>query len=145
MMYSTAMNFHSNGATIEPCESDFVAVVAGRVGISESPLQIVIGETKTEGQIDSSDVRKLGKLADAVPGELAETYILLSKTGTFTGAEIAEAKKLNQTHRLRVVLWSREELEPFYPYARAEEKLGSRSYAGSLTDLANITQRLYFS
>jgi hypothetical protein len=79
MMYSTALGFRPAGAEVEPCESDFVAVVAGVLGISESPVQIVFGEAKTEGPIDAQDVRKLGKLADAVPRELAQTYILFSK------------------------------------------------------------------
>ena len=91
MMYSTAMNFLPAGASIEPCESDFVAVVAGAMGISESPVQIVLAEAKTEKPIDGQDVRKLGKLADAVPRKLAQTYILFSKTGTFPADEHARA------------------------------------------------------
>ena len=37
LMYSTAMNFRPDGADIEPCESDFVAVVAGRIFVVEQP------------------------------------------------------------------------------------------------------------
>jgi hypothetical protein len=37
-MYSTAMNFRPAGAAMDPCESDFVGVVAGAQGISESPV-----------------------------------------------------------------------------------------------------------
>ncbi len=33
VMYSTAMKFHPAGADIEPCEADFVAVIAGAVGL----------------------------------------------------------------------------------------------------------------
>ena len=119
-MYSTAINFRPDGAEIEVCESDFVAVVAGKQGIDESPVQIVFGETKTDGPIDVQDIRKLGKLADAIPQDIAQTYILLSKTGTFSPEEVALAKALNPKYRKRVILWSRDELEPYFLYERSK-------------------------
>jgi hypothetical protein len=145
MMCSTAIGFRPAGASIEPCESDFVGVVAGALGISESPVQIVFGEAKSDGQFDAQDVRKLGLLADAVPRTLAQTYILFSKTGTFSPQEIALAKTLNTERSRRVILWSRDELEPFHPYDRSRAKLGDQVHAVSLTDMTNVTQRLYFS
>jgi hypothetical protein len=141
LMYSTAINFRPAGAAIEPCESDFVAVIEGTTG--RSPVQIVFGEAKTEGPIDAQDMRKLGKLADAVPSDLAQTYLLFSKTGAFSTDEIALAKALNTEHRRRVILWSREELEPYFTYERSQNKLGQDWHAASLTDMANITHRLY--
>jgi hypothetical protein len=108
-------------------------------------VQIVFGEAKTEGPFDAQDVRKLGALADAVSRDLAQAYILFSKTGTFSPEEIAMAKSLNTEYTRRVILWSREELEPFYPYERAQARLGDRWNAGTLSDMAEITQRLYFS
>jgi hypothetical protein len=145
LMYSTAMSFRPNGADIEPCESDFVAVVAGRRGNSETPVQIVFGEAKTEGLIDAQDIRKLGKLAAAVPRELAQAYILLSKTGTFSADEIALARTLNVNGSRRVILWSRDELEPYHLYERSRNKLGDKWHAVSLTDMARITHQLYFA
>jgi hypothetical protein len=145
LMYSTAISFRSAGAAIESCESDLVAVVGGALGISESPVQIVFGEAKTEGPIELEDVRKLGMLADVVPPELAQAFILFSKTGAFSPDEIALARTLNTAHRQRVILWSRDELEPFYTYERSRDKLGEAWHAVSLTDMADITRRLYFS
>lgn len=145
LMYSTAMSFRPDGATIEPCESDFVVVAAGERGMSETPVQIVFGEAKTEGPIDAEDIRKLGKLADAIPREIAQAYVLLSKTGKFSPDEIALARSLNTKHRRRVILWSRDELEPYYPYERSREKLGDNWHAISLSDVARITHQLYFS
>jgi hypothetical protein len=145
LMYSTAMNFRPDGADIEPCESDFVAVVEGRLGISEAPVQVLFGEAKTEGLIDAQDIRKLGKLADAVPPELAQAYILLSKIGTFGPDEIALARTLNRDHFRRVILWSRDELEPYFVYERSQNKLDDNWHAVSLTDMARITHQLYFS
>jgi hypothetical protein len=144
VMYSSAMNFRSAGADIEPCESDFVAVVSGASGRSESPAQILIGEAKTGKPIDEQDVRKLGKLAKAIPKHLAQCFILLSKTETFSPDEIALAKTLNTEYERRVILWSRDELEPYYLYERAQDRLGERRYATTLTDMANITHQLWF-
>ena len=143
MMYSTAMNFRPAGAAIEPCELDFVGVVGGLGGM-ESPVQIVFGEAKTKGSIDANDMRKLGKLANAVPRDLAQAYILLSKTGTFLPDEIAPAKTLNGEYQRRVILWSREELEPYFVYERAKDRLGGAWHAVTLSDMAAITHRLYF-
>jgi hypothetical protein len=130
---------------IEPCESDFVAVIAGALGISEAPVQIVFGEAKTEGPIDAQDIRKLGKLVSAVPRELAQGFVLFSNTGAFTREEVALGKTLNTKHRRRVILWSCDELEPFYLYERSREKLGEKWHASSLTDMVEITNRLYFT
>jgi hypothetical protein len=55
------------------------------------------------------------------------------------------AKTLNTKYTRRVILWSRDELEPSYPYERSRANLGDRWRAGSLTDITNMTQRLYFS
>ncbi|WP_354033756.1 hypothetical protein [Bradyrhizobium sp. S3.2.6] len=144
LMYSTGINFRPKGAEIEVCEADFVVVVAGNLGIEEAPVQVVFGEAKTEGAIDQQDIRKLCKLADAVPREIASAYILLSKTGTFSPDEIALAKTLNTDYRRRVILWSRDELEPYHVYERSKEKLGDNWHAVSLSDMARITRHLYF-
>jgi hypothetical protein len=145
IMYSTAVHFSSAGADIEPCESDFVAVASGELGISEAPVQVLFGEAKTTGPVDENDVRKLGKLADAIPAHLAQSFVLLSKTGTFSADEVRLAKTLNSKHRRRVILWSRDELEPDDPYERAAERLGDRRYAATLTEMVNITDQLWFS
>jgi hypothetical protein len=71
-------------------------------------------------------------------------FILFSKTGTFSPEEIALANTLNTEHRRRVILWSRDELEPYYPYERSKDKLGDRWQTSTLTDLANSTHALFF-
>jgi len=144
IMYSPAMNFRSAGADIEPCESDFVAVVSGARGISETPVQILIGEAKTGKPIDEQDVRKLGKLAKAIPKKFGQCFILFSKTDAFTPNEVALARTLNSQDERRVILWSQEELEPYFPYERAEDRLGQACYASTLTEMANVTHQLWF-
>jgi hypothetical protein len=145
IMYSTAVNFRSAGADIEPCEADFVALIAGALGISESPVQLLFGEAKTAKPIDEEDICKLGKLANSIPRDLAQAFILFSKTETFSPEEIHLAKSLNSDHQRRVILWSRDELEPYFPYERSADKLGQSQYATTLTDMADVTHRLWFT
>jgi hypothetical protein len=145
MMYSPAMDLRSIGADIEPCESDFVVVVSGALGVSESPVQILIGEAKTGKPIDAQDVRKLGKVAAAIPKHLGQCFILFSKTEAFTPDEIALARTLNSEYERRVILWSQDELEPYFLYERAADRLGQLRYASTLTDMANVTHQLWFT
>jgi hypothetical protein len=115
------------------------------LGISESPVQILFGEAKTGRRIDEEDIRKLGKLARAIPKDLAQSFILFSKTETFSADEIRLAQTLNDQYERRVILWSRDELEPYFLYERAADRLGEQRYASTLTDMANITHRLWFT
>jgi hypothetical protein len=143
LMYSTALEFKSTTSIIEKCEADFVAVVAGAAGIREKPVQILFGEAKTGTPFDADDVRKLGKLSDAVPPNLADTFIMFAKTDLFTENEIRLARTLNTEYHHRVILWSVDELEPYHVYERSEERLGQDGYATTLTDMARVTHRLW--
>lgn len=145
IMYSTGTKFSPAGANIEPCEADFVAVISGAPGISESPVQILFGESKTSTPIDEQDIRKLGKLATAIPKDLAQSFILFSKTETFSAEELRLAKTLNNKYERRVILWSRDELEPYFLYERAADRLKEDRSASTLTDMANVTHRLWFT
>jgi hypothetical protein len=115
------------------------------LGISESPVQLLFGEAKTAGPIDENDVRKLGKLASAIPKHLAQSFILFSKMDTFSADEVRLAKALNTQYERRVILWSRDELEPYFLYERSADKLGQDRYAPALTDMANNTHRIWFT
>ncbi len=112
--------------------------------ISEALVQILFGETKTHAAFEAVDVVKLGTLADAVPCDLADAFVMFAKTGAFTEDEIRLAQTLNDHRRRRVILWSREELEPCDVYERSEARLGERQYATTLTDTASITDLLWF-
>ena len=139
LMYSTALKFRSETVDIEECEADFLAVFASERHLDESPLQIIVGEAKTRKKIDADDARKLAKLAKAIPPEIAKTFIMFSKTDVFCGEEVDIAKSLRQ----RVILWSRDELEPYSVYERSKDRI-ARPYAISLNDMADITYKLYF-
>jgi hypothetical protein len=145
LMCSTALTFEPKGANIEKCEADFVAIMSGVDGIREHPTQIVLGEAKTHKSFDEQDVVKLGKLADAIPSSVAETFVMFAKTDAFTEEEIRLAQKLNSQYHFRVILWSKNELEPYHAYERSEDKLGNNKYPQTLTDLARATHQLYFA
>jgi hypothetical protein len=106
---------------------------------------LLFGEAKTSGPVDENDVRKLGKLAAGIPAHLAQSFILLAKTDTLSTGEVRLARTLNSEHNRRVILWSRDELEPYFLYERATERLGDRRYAATLSEMANITDHLWFS
>lgn len=143
LMYATALEFRPGRTAVEPCEADFLAVVAGS-GREEHAVQLLFGEAKTHSAFDANDVRKLGQLADAIPRELGEGFIMFAKTDHFTDDEIALARRLNGPYRRRVILWSQDELEPFHVYERSEAKLGQRQYATTLSDMASVTDQLWF-
>ncbi|MEY2606756.1 MAG: hypothetical protein QOH31_4578 [Verrucomicrobiota bacterium] len=143
-MYSTALEFEPQSAAIEKCETDFVVVAVDPVETHQASIQILIGEAKTSNYpIGSDDVRKLGKLADAVPPEMAQVFIMFVKTDIFTADEVTLAKSLNSQPRHRVILWSQDELlEPCSPYERSEDRLG-KSYASRLSDMVQNTDKLW--
>jgi hypothetical protein len=144
LMYSTALSFSPATATVEACEVDFLAVTARAGARNAGRVQILFGEAKTHSEFDAEDVRKLGRLADAIPSDLADAFIMFAKTDTFTEAEARLAQTLNQQYRKRVILWSREELEPYHVYERSKDRLGRLQYASTLTDMAVATERLWF-
>ena len=144
LMCSTALNFGDTTSAIEACEADFVAVTVRAGARDEGRVQILLGEAKTHSVFDAEDVRKLGLLADAIPTDLADALIMFAKTDVFTEDELRLARTLNQQNRKRVILWSRDELEPYHVYERSRARLGQLQYAGSLTDMAVATERLWF-
>jgi len=143
-MYSTAVEFTSTALIIEKCEAGFVAIVAGATAFHETPVQVLLGEAKTGMEFDINDVRKLGKLADAVPSDLADTYIMFAKTEAFTVDEVQLAQTLNSQYRKRVILLSVDELEPYDVYERSEKRLGHAAIATNLSDMAQATHLLWF-
>jgi hypothetical protein len=144
LIYSTGLNFSPQTAAMEICEADFLAVTSVASVRNKGRVQILFGEAKTRGDFDAEDVRKLGRLADAIPGDLADAFVMFAKTDAFTEDELRRAQALNQPNRKRVILWSRDELEPNHVYERSSDRLGQLQYAGTLSDMAAVTERLWF-
>jgi hypothetical protein len=122
-----------------------VAIVAGAPVSGEAPVQILFGEAKTGMEFNTDDVRKLSKLVNAVPSDLADTFIMFAKTEAFTFNELQLAQTLNSQYGKRVILLSVDELEPYHVYERSEKRLGHDAIATNLTDMAQATHRLWFS
>jgi ribosomal protein S27E len=140
-IYSTAMKLSPVTANIEACETDFVII--GKHGW-EGRVSLAIGECKTKDKITEQDVAHLKKVADAFPSKRIAPYIIFSKTAPFTAEEIQRCRAAQDPYRLRVILLSDRELEPYFVYERAEKEFEIRSAAISLEDLANVTQHIYF-
>ena len=70
---------------------------------------------------------------------------MFAKTEAFTDNEVQWAQTLNSQYRKRVILLSVDELEPYYVYERSEKRLGHDAIATCLTDMAQMTHRLWFS
>jgi len=105
---------------------------------------LAIGECKSNDEITEQDVANLKRVADAFPSERIATYVIFSKTAPFTPAEIQRCRAAQDPHRLRVILLSDRELEPYFVYERTEKEFEIHSAAISFEDLARATQHIYF-
>jgi len=125
-----------------PCEVDMVMIVPR---VYPDKAEVILGECKDQGGIiDATDIANLRRIADALPRNRFETYILLVKLGPFTPEEIALAQALNGPYQRRVIMLTARELEPYHLYERTEQELGIQSHGGSLAELAAVTSRIYF-
>src|ERR1039458_3680127 len=70
--------------------------------------------------IDAKDIDNLKRVADALPRKRFETFIALVKLCPFTADEIALARTLNDPYRLRAILLTAQELEPYHFYERTK-------------------------
>jgi hypothetical protein len=125
------------------CEVDFVMVIPDYG--HDAKADVLLGECKDEGgAIDAVDVDHLRQVADALPADRFETYIVFAKLAPFIAEEIALARALNGPYQRRVILLTARELDPYHIYERAEQELGREAYVSSAEDLANVTAQLYF-
>lgn len=141
MLFTTGMELSSNAHQIN-CETDLVVLHPegdGRSGV-------VIGECKTRGNIEESDVVNLARVADALPKNRFDVFLLFAKFVPFSAEEIAVCKKAQDRGEPRVILLSDRELEPYRLYELAEKEYVMRhSYASSLKDMACATVEIYFN
>jgi len=140
MIYTTSMKITPNKGPIDECETDLVVLTQSHGG----HVQLVIGECKSNQQISDDDVKKLKKVADIFPSERIETFILFSKTSSFTKEEIELCKTAQTPYRSRVILLSDRELEPYHAYERAEKEFAIDRSAVCLEDLVKNTHKIYF-
>lgn len=134
------------------CEVDFVWLIPESY---PDKTVVIIGECKDRGAkgekgkdtgtIDAEDIDHLKRVADALPRNRFETYIVLAKLCPFTAAEIALAKTLNDEYRRRAILLTARELEPYHIFERTKFEFPNiDQYANSPEDLAAATVEMYF-
>jgi len=142
MLYTTSLELAPGTAPIEPCETDFVVIATGYSHEMPHRPQVVIGECKAAGgTITVEDAEHLAKVADALPHRRLSVFVLFAKTGTFAPEEVVACARAQQKWHSRVILLSKEELEPYHIYERHPQQPPLRST--SLEDLANSTTYLY--
>lgn len=125
------------------CEVDFV-VICDRTYPEKAG--VIIGECKDEGdRIDQTDIENLRLVAEAIPHNRFNSYILLARLSPFSEDEIAMASALNDEHRERVILLSARELEPYHLYDRVNQKSKLHLHGGSPEALARATAKIYFT
>ncbi|MFG1300710.1 hypothetical protein V5F49_13025 [Xanthobacter sp. V3C-3] len=140
-IYATGMTLRPAGAAIRPCETDFV-VVARRSRTRR--IQIVIGETKTRHPITADDVRNLTAVAEAFSTDTFDLYIAFSRLTPFEDEEVDLIRTVNNGHRLRAIMLTARELEPYFLYERTAQEFDIEQIAVSFDDMARVTDRVFF-
>jgi hypothetical protein len=151
--YSPSLDLESEILGDPPkCEIDFVWLMPRAY---PDRVVVILGECKDRGgkkdgametgTIDKKDIDHLRRVADALPRNRFDTFIVLAKLCPFTADEIALARTLNDEYRRRVILLTARELEPFHIYDRTKlEFKGIKGYGSNAQDLANNTALMYF-
>jgi len=107
----------------------------------------MIGDCKDSGKdsVNSEDIVRLKRGADALPRKRIDTFIVSGKLSPFTRGEIELARTLNEQYRRRVILFTAGELEPYHLYERTKLKFKDiNEYASRPEDLAGGTAQIYF-
>jgi hypothetical protein len=140
ILWLPALNLEPLTANIEKCETDFVLLYQDWRG----RVKLVMGECKTNKQIDEDDVRHLSKVADAFPTDRFDVFLVFSKAGEFTPDEIQRCRLADSETRRRTILLSERELEPYRIYERTAKEFAIERTAISLEDMVQATQGVYF-
>ena len=141
-IHATSYDLTPIAGTDPPCEVDLVMVLPRTW---RDKAEVILGECKDGGgEIDATDIANLRRIADALPDNRFDTYILLAKLAPFTADEIALARSLNGPYQQRVIMLTARELEPYHIYERTQQELGIQSYGVSPSELAQVTSRIYF-
>lgn len=143
-MYSPSLDLiPKQGTDLPKCEIDFVWMMPRPY---PEKTAILIGECKdTNDRVDSEDTDNLRRVADAFPAKRFKSYIVLARLCEFTAEEIELAKTLNDEYRMRAILLTARELEPYHLYERTKREFKDiAEHAFWPEDLARTTARIYF-
>ena len=144
-LYSPSLDLTSTSAEALKCEVDFVWVLPRP---HKRRAVVILGECKDRGPIPEADFKRdvdsLRRVADALPSHRFKTFVLLAKMAPFTAPEIEYASSLNTEERLRVILLTNRELEPYEMYKRSKPMRATKYGVGTAEDLASVTFEQYF-
>jgi hypothetical protein len=141
MLYTTSLELQPDGAAMDRCETDLVVITDQSSQLFPDRPQIAIAECKSAGgEVSIQDAMHLARVADALPARRLTAFVLFAKTGTFSEAEIAACALAQTQFHSRVILLSKDELEPYHQYERHPNlPIGGRNFE----HMAEITTRLY--
>lgn len=137
---TTAMEITPTTAFVNKCETDLILITQNY----EGHVQLLIGECKSNKEIEEEDVLNLKRIADVFPQERFEVFIIFSKTTSFTPKEIECCKVAQDPYRHRLILLSGRELEPYYLYERTAKEFYIDEHAATLEEFAKNTHNIYF-
>lgn len=141
MLYTTCLELSPSRAKIDKCETDFVIITSGYSHDLPQQPQLVISECKAAGgTIAPEDALHLAKVADALPIRRVNAFIVFAKTGTFSAAEVDACRLAQGKWRERVILLSKDELEPYHIGERHSRRGRQRH---GLEGLADLTVQLH--
>jgi hypothetical protein len=140
MLWLPGLNLRPLTANIDTCESDFVLLCQDYRG----RVTLIMGECKTNKQIEADDVANLSKVADAFPSDRFDVFLVFSKTGEFTPEEVQRCRAADSGVRGRTILLSARELEPYFLYERAAKQFAINQTAVSPEDMVEATRGIYF-
>ena len=134
MLYTTCLELAPREAAINACETDFVVVTTGFSHERPHLPQIIIGECKSAGgQVTRDNAEHLRRVADVFPRDRLNPFILFAKTGNFSVDEIEACAIAQDRWKPRVLLLSKDELEPpdiLYRHPDADRTLKAEGLEG---------------
>jgi len=143
MLYTTCLELSPSGAKVDTCETDFVVVTTGFSYHQRHLPQVVIGECKAAGGvITPKDADHLAKIAEALSRRRVTVFIVFAKTGEFSEEEIKACARAQGRFDERVILLSKEELEPYHIFERHPSS-DRRIKAVGLVGLAQFTTQRF--
>jgi hypothetical protein len=140
MIFTAGMRLKPICSPKNECETDLVVLTQGNDGRT----QIGIGECKTRGEINEQDVINLKTIAELFPHARFDVFIFFSKLSKFTPQEIERCRTAQGQYRLRVILLTERELEPYLIYEETSKDFEINKIATSLEDLAESTNYIFF-
>lgn len=112
----------------------------------QSKLEIGIGECKDEGgSIDDNDAQKLKEVYRRLNTEDIRCYLIFSKAAdNFSEKEILLFKTLRK-EGIPLILFTNNELEPYYPYEKLQKASSRTLFANTLQEMSWISSSTYLS